>query len=240
MKRFNKFARKQFQALKVHLEAYGGNPDPEVVHEIRVDIKKIKAILQVIAGCSRKRFKAHQQFIPFRAVFRNADAIRKSEVFNALLSNYAGEKIDLPQTNGQELKDFESKVPCFVHDIDEQTKKIKAFLGKVHKKDLRRHLKHLQKEIRAKLYPRLSSKEIHKTRKSIKTVLYISQAMNRLKKRKIAFYDTLQESIGTLHDKQSLLDALSKTGSTETRRALKAAIAHDIRNIKALTTDYYE
>jgi len=54
MKRFKKFAHKQFQALKAHLQAYDGNPDPEVVHEIRVDIKKIKAVLQVIASCRPK------------------------------------------------------------------------------------------------------------------------------------------------------------------------------------------
>lgn len=240
MKRFKNFARNHLQTLKLHLEAYGHHPDPELVHEIRVEVKKIKAVLQVIAGCSRKKFKAHRQFIPFRAVFRNMDAMRQSDVFNAILSNYPGEKIDLPQTDGHESNDYESKLPRFMHDIDERTKKINAFLGKVHKKDLLRYLKHVQKEIRAKLYPQLSSKDIHKTRKSIKTVLYISQAVHRLGKRRITFYDRLQESIGTLHDKQLLLNVMSKTGSTKIRHALELAIVNELRTIKALTMDFYE
>jgi len=165
--------------------------------------------------------------------------MRQSDVFNALLTNYPGEKISQPQTNGQGAREFESKIPCFVHDIDTRAKKIRPYLDKVHKKDLRHYLQQLQKEIRAELYPRLSAKDIHKTRKSIKTVLYISQAVRRLKKRKIDFYNTLQESMGTLHDKQLLLDALSKTARAETLSSLQSAIADDLQNIKVLTKSFY-
>ncbi|MBL0741037.1 CHAD domain-containing protein [Chryseolinea lacunae] len=235
MKRFNHFAHNQFKILKTHLEAYRENPDAEGVHQIRVDIKKIKAVLETIGAC-RKSFKMHRQYVPFRTVFRSADIIRRLDLFHTLASET---EAAIPTSTAAEdgpCSDFSIVVDRFAKKIKKRKRKIEPWLRGVHKKPLRRFLKRLQKQIRCKLYPHLSITDIHKTRKSVKTVLYIAQATHSLKKEKIHFFNALQESIGMLHDNQLLLATSTHAAD---RHAAKVAITHGIRKIKAMTVRFY-
>jgi CHAD domain-containing protein len=239
MKRLKKFARKPFRSLAEHLKTVPVNHDTETLHQVRVDIKKIKALLELVHS-DRKKFKSHKYFLPFRSIFRKADAIRESEVLASLLTKYPEEGPQLPPTEHPSLETFESNVPGYVHTVKVQSKKLKPYLKKIKSRDIGRYLKHQYKKIESKLYPHLALKDIHKTRKSIKAALFIAGSTDQLKKKKEKFYDTLQEAIGNLHDKQLLLQLLSKNESNhQNHRALRTACAHDIRQIRNLAANFY-
>lgn len=239
MKRLKKFAGKPFRALTADLKKVPVNHDTETLHQIRLDIKKIKAVLTLIHE-SRKKFRSHKHFLPFRAIFRKADAIRQSEVLASLLEKYPEEGRQPLQTEHPPLETFESNVPDYLHTAKAQSKKLKPYLKKIKRPDIGRYLKHQYKKIESKLYPHLALKDIHKTRKSIKAALFVAGSTDHLKKKKEKFYDTLQKTIGDLHDKQLLLQLLNKNdGDRQNHHALRSACARDIRQIRRLTTDFY-
>jgi len=208
------------------------------LHDIRIDIKKIKAVLTLIDD-SRKKFRGHRRFLPFRSIFRKADAIRQSEVLASLLTKYPEEGRQLPQAE-HPLETFESEVPTYLQTVKAQSKKLKPYLKKIKRHDIGRYLKHQYEKIESKLYPHVILKDIHKTRKSIKAVLFIAGSTDHLKKKREKFYDTLQDAIGGLHDKQLLLQWLNENGGDhQNHPALRSACARDIRQIRHLTADFY-
>jgi len=238
MKRFKKFASKQFKALKKHLKAFTESHDKELLHEVRVDIKKIKAMIQVIDD-SEKKFKAHKQFLPFRNIFRKADAIRQSAVLASLLEKYPEEaRITPPPAQGSP-EIFESQVDDYLQTVKRRAKKLKSHVREVHSPDVDHYIKRHNKNIADRLYPRVALKDIHKTRKAIKATLYIADATDRLKKKRRKFYESIEEAIGTLHDKQQLLQFLQKHDGHQKHAALRTACAHDIRHIRSLVNEFY-
>src|SRR5687767_13053545 len=84
MRRFEEFVYQQFRSLIMHLKNWHLSNEPETLHQVRVDIKKIKATLSVING-SKKDFKLNKHFQPLHQIFRNAGAIRDSDVLTRLL-----------------------------------------------------------------------------------------------------------------------------------------------------------
>ncbi|HEY5748125.1 MAG TPA: CHAD domain-containing protein [Chryseolinea sp.] len=239
MKRLKKFANKPFRELKEHLKTVPVKHDTETLHQVRIDIKKIKAVLNLIHN-GRKKFRSHKRFLPFRAIFRKADSIRQSEVLASLLTKYPEEGQQLPETEHPPLETFESNVPGYLQTVKAQSKKLKPYLKKIKGHDIGRYLKHQYNKIESKLYPHLDLKDIHKTRKSIKAALFVAGSTDHLKKKKEKFYDTLQEAIGDLHDKQLLLQLLKKNDvDHQQHRAIRSACARDIRQIRSLTSGFY-
>ena len=91
LKQFEKFAHRQFKSLISHLKKFRDHKKPEMLHQMLVDIKKIKAILGLI-NASKKRFKAHKNFIPLRNISRKAAEIRDRKIHVRLLTSRSFEK----------------------------------------------------------------------------------------------------------------------------------------------------
>ncbi len=150
MKRFKKFTRRQMDALIKHLKKYRRNRQPELLHQIRVDIKKIKAILHVIND-SKKGFKAHKNFVPFRKIFRKADHVREPDVLKQMLKRYRlGEITDdgIFDSRKDSAKAFESNIPQFIRTVKGRAKKLEGVSNKVHRDDLTKYLRRKKRKIK--------------------------------------------------------------------------------------------
>ncbi len=242
MKRFEKYAHREFKSLKKDLKKYLCSREPEVLHQIRVDIKKLKAILGVINDC-QKGFKAHKQFIPFRNIFRRAGDIREADVLTQLLLRYHVEGIHVAglSDNGEHLvADFEADMPRFIRIVKRRMNKLKPYLHRVHRINVRRYLRRKKKKVKSQLYPEADMGMIHEVRKAIKEVIYLSEADGKLKRKEGEFYDKMQDIIGQLHDKQVLLDWLKneEAGSTPCE-VIKSACHSDKEEIVSLANDFY-
>ena len=244
MKRFEKFAHHQFKALIRHLKKYRDAKKPETLHKIRIDIKKIKAILGVIDD-NEKQFKAHKKFTPFRNIFRKAAEIRASNVNEHLLMSHEMDKGDATpgHANVKKLiRSYVSSIPSFITTTKRNRNKLKTEVTHVKRNDLVRYLHKKQKEIKSQLFPRPKMRHIHKTRKDVKEVMYLSEANGKVSNKEINFYDKMQEKIGELHDKQMLLQLLKKksdqTGKTQFE-GIKAECLADKKEIIHLATTFY-
>ena len=244
MKRFEKFTRRQMDALIKHLKKYGRNRQPESLHQIRVDIKKIKAILHVVND-SKKGFKAHKNFIPFRKIFRKADHVREPDVLKQMLKRYrVGEITDhrIFDSRKDSAKAFSSNISQFIRTVKGKAKKLEAVSDKVHSDDLTKYLQRKKRELKPQLHPRPKMIVIHKVRKAVKEIIYLSKIQDTLKAKEVKFYDKVQDIIGKFHDKQVLLSLIKnkkdKTSITQ-REVIKADLLSDKKEIFRLAREYY-
>jgi len=223
MRRFEKFAWQHFNSLNEHLEAYGDKKESEALHKIRVDIKKIKSIL-VFANDQVKGFRAHKNYIPFRNIFRRAGEIREPEVVSRLLlaHNITGVHDQSIDGNSSDLVErFCEDIPAFIYAVNKQWTKLKSVFSKLKAKDLENFLRKTRKDIKSKLYPKPDMDLIHSVRKSIKAFIYLSEADHQDKKKLMRFYKKEVEAIGELHNRQVLLNLITKQNGRADRTAIK-------------------
>jgi CHAD domain-containing protein len=244
MKHFKTFAQRQFRSLVKHLKKYRGSRETETLHQIRVDIKKIKAILAVIND-SNKGFRAHKNFIPFREIFRGAGAIRETDVLARLLVRYQLGTINggsIPKNEKTLMIAFESDIPRFVKTVKRRMKKLKPYVNRVSRPDFKRFLDRKKNEVKAQLYPKPKMLLLHKIRKAIKEIIYLSEADGKLKKKEAKFYDRIQSTIGDLHDKQVLLNLLKNRNdeaSTTQYEIIKSECLSDKKQVLRLVINFY-
>ena len=215
-----------------------------MLHQIRVDIKKIKAILHVVND-SKKGFKAHKNFIPFRKIFRKADHVREPDVLKQMLKRYRlGEITDdgIFDSRKDSAKAFESNIPKFIRTVKGRAKKLEGISDKVHRDDLTKYLRRKKQELKPQLHPRPKMIIIHKIRKAVKEIVYLSKIQDSLKGKEVKFYDNVQDTIGQFHDKQVLLSLIrnkkDETSITQ-REVIKAESLSDKKEIFRLVREYY-
>ncbi len=245
MKRLEEYTRSEIKSLINHLRDYRRHENPDALHHVRVDIKKIKATLAAINGC-QKGFKAHKNFIPFRNIFRRAGRIREPGVLAQMLRQYnVGETVDELMHGNVKRSEaaFKSDIPRFIDALKKSTKKLVGFSKRVHHDDFASYLADKKKEVRSQLYPRPKMAIIHKVRKGVKEVVYLSEIEDNGKNREAKFYADIQDVIGRLHDKQVLLDLL-KNKSTKTHRVQRSSInsecLSDKKEMSRLASEYYK
>jgi CHAD domain-containing protein len=245
VKRLEEHTRSEIKSLINHLRVYGRLGKPIALHKIRVDIKKIKAIHAAINACV-KGFKVHKNFTPFRNIFRQAGAIREPEVLARMLKRYkVDETVDelMQGSSRGSAATFKSDVPRFINEVKKNTKKLVAFSKRVHHDDFSSYLANKKKEVKSQLYPRPKVAIIHKVRKGIKELMYLSELEDDGKKREVKFYDDMQDVIGQLHDKQVLADLLKKKSASVYRvqlSSINSECRSDKREIFRLASDYYQ
>lgn len=223
MSRFEKLGQQQFSALVEHLERFMQKKELEDLHKIRVNIKKIKAIL-LFVNDRVKGFRAHKNYIPLRTIFRRAGEIREPEVVSGLLLAHNIPGVHDKKLDGNREKIVESfceDIPSFIYAANEQWGRLKPLFRKLKKKDLEQYLRKTKKDIKTKLYPKPDMDIIHTVRKSMKGFIYLSEANHRPSKKLMKFFTKQVEVIGDLHDHQVLLNLMSRQNGHADRVLIK-------------------
>lgn len=244
MASLKKIAQQHFSSLNKHLENYAEKRESENLHKIRVDIKKIKAILNFVND-RVNGFKAHKNYLPFRKIFRRAGEIREPQVLSGLLLTY-----NIPGVHDQTIEEssenlieaFCEDIPSFIDSVNKQWLKLKPFFQRLKRKDVEKYLRKIKKDIKSKLYPKPDMKLIHRVRKWIKTFIYLSGADHQSKKKLKEFYLKEVEAIGQLHDRQVLLNLITKQNGSADKTQIKKIKKEcsDLRNrINKSALKYY-
>ncbi len=196
MKKLQSYAIKRFKSLTDSLKSYQQVEDPEVLHLIRLESKKIKSMLNLLKyGLSK--FKAHKHYIPFRTIFRRAGEIRQPEVIYKLLLQYQIDGItdsQIPKTGqveGLKLK-FRGDVPQFKALVSAQKKRLKKYIKALSKKKTRKYIIKRRLELKGLLFPHFHSASLHKTRKIIKEVIFLQWMDNK----SVPFFKKTEKIIG--------------------------------------------
>lgn len=84
---YNHYADELNSFIK-HLEKVKQHPDESSIHKLRVNIKNIRAVFQLLEMLFRDKFTAKEYFQELKPVFKNAGIIREKQVNIISLSHY--------------------------------------------------------------------------------------------------------------------------------------------------------
>ncbi len=228
--------------LRGYLEDYAESQTLDTLHDIRLEIKKVKSLLE-LTEFSVKGFKGHKRFKKFRTIFRLAGQIREPDVFYKLLLRYEivgleDSAIPLSERQMSITKEMVEEIPYFVDAIKKSQKDIQKYLRKVPMNEVKKYLRKKKRIIELKFNSRWDATTLHKTRKMIKGVIYLSAIMKNGKNNLDPFYNDVQDLIGIWHDKSMLLPILRKIKNPAMER-IKLARRDDLRRIKKMVARYF-
>src|SRR5436190_20764312 len=90
MKTLKKHLDDRKLAITTFLEQPRDQYTPETFHKLRVEIKKLNALFDLIDFCS-KDFKRKKTFRPYHKIFRQAGKVRELQIEETIVQNYCNE-----------------------------------------------------------------------------------------------------------------------------------------------------
>jgi CHAD domain-containing protein len=181
---------------------------PKDFHSLRVDIKRIKALLFLV-DASTKDFKKKKYYKPFRQLFRQAGKVRELQLQEAMLKKYGQapalttyfNQLDLELQHEQQ-KFFALPGKQMVKALNAKAKKVEALLGDVKIQAVKDYLQDKRENIRNLLATeKLKEKDVHLLRKRIKELYYL-QRIFKPDSNRLDIADDFQELLGKWHDCQ--------------------------------------
>ena len=238
MKLLIKYADKRFKSLHVHLDKYKQCVGIEDLHQIRVELKKIKTLFDLITHDFKK-----SEYKPLKNIFKNAGRIRETDVLHQLFRKYKLQQFEKSiKREALERKSaiaaFRQKAKYYKKAVNHIQQRSKKYLIEINRGNLNKYVFKVEQKINKKLFSKYRLDELHKIRKQIKKIIYLSQVTDSKdisKKNKL--YDNLQNIIGQWHDKNVLIRLLQKNKGHSHKTVLgnlKLECNRDIKSIKSL------
>lgn len=247
MKALKKYLKRRKSALNFLLQKKHESFTPDTFHSIRVEIKKVNALVNLAKFCSRK-FKQKKTFKPFKIIFRQAGKVRELQLEEALLQEHYGRNFaieyrnNLKQNITEDTKTFFLIItPYFIKKLQKKFKKIKSSIYKISKKRINQLSKKKRNQIKKLLRQNvLKKKQIHTLRKKLQEYQYNIKSLNRTKKKKhLAIKRKLPELLGEWHDYSKVVQHLKKAINSqeinqEERKQLQNSMAAFSRKSRIL------
>jgi CHAD domain-containing protein len=234
MKALNQFAEKRFKRLNAVLKCFPVGQAKESLHQVRLEIKKIKALLQFI-HFNNPDFKDHKHYIPLRAIFRASGKIRESGLRKELLEQYTQIHTPFYRSPGKEIRQFIKEIPGYIKVIKKQRKITLKEVAKIKSRTYRLYLQVKNEALIEHLSVRIGQKDLHGLRKLMKEIIYLTAI--KTKKNKIdPFLVQSAELIGNWHDKKMIIPWLRTSSNKEkgTIKELQAAANADMQQLRKL------
>jgi len=242
--RLNKYAVKRLARLSALLGAAAISDDLENFHQIRLEIKKIKAVLSLL-GFADIRFDARKSYLPLRDIFRTAGEIRGPIGLGKLLAQNG---VDAQQVRAvaassrQSVRKFRRSLPAFRMAVAELDIAIEATARAPGTRLIHAYLRSLEDSVRANLFPRMNRAELHRSRKLIKQIIYLAPLSTRRKNPVPSFYSETEEAIGQWHDTRTVIDFLKnqEQPNPELVARLEKTARQELRKLRKDVTAWYQ
>jgi CHAD domain-containing protein len=218
MKALKKYLKKRKSAITFLLEKQQESFTPDTFHTLRLEIKKLNALFDLIHFCFND-FKQKKTFKPFKLIFSQAGKIRELQVEEALLEKHFSSDFviqyrnDLKKILTEELNNFFLITnPSFAEKLQKKYLKINSVLANTNKKMANRYMDKKRAEIKKLLHKKaLKNKQMHALRKWLKEYLFNQKNLNYTKKnRLLPKTNALPELLGEWHDYQTVIQHLKK------------------------------
>lgn len=214
MKRLVKYTWTRLGRITAGLEKYHEFQQMESLHRIRVELKKLRAVIKVV-GASNRDVDAHKVFLPFRKIFKKSGQIRQASVLTELMLRYGIEPV--PTASPAALKNaqdqFRTAVPFHLQTVRRLEKQLTRLVRDISRKDVRRYVQKREKLIRKILIPEMQVAKLHLARKHMKQVFYLTGVSPVIVPEDRMAYSRMEKIIGAIHDKELLITHLQKHGS---------------------------
>lgn len=241
--RLHLYALKRLSRLKSLLEVAAISDDLENFHQIRLEIKKVKAVLGLMEFADA-RFDAHITYLPLRAIFRTAGEIRDPVEFGRLLAlnGVDAQQVKAVTTSSRRaMRRFRRNLPTFRLSVTGLEKAIEATSRAPGTRLVQAYLGSLEDSVRANLFPHMKRAELHRSRKLIKQIICLAPLSTRRRNPLPPFYSDTEEAIGRWHDTQIVIGFLKsqQQPDLELLAKLGKAARRDLRKIRKEVSAWY-
>lgn len=217
----------RWKSIRRELGKFPGRREPESLHRLRVEIKKLKALILLVPEAERPS----RDFRLVKKIFRKAGSIRQAQLNLGLAKKFqAGTAVQnkLKQQIREGEIVFSGKIPAWLRKLRKTEKTFRRDFQK-------RSTKEVSKIVQAELdfiqdiFVRSVKEELHFARKHIKILLYLYSVCGKKEKSRLgldhSYLDRLQELLGEWHDHETLLSFLAenKTGHNVLAKAKRRA-----------------
>jgi CHAD domain-containing protein len=190
---------------------------PATFHELRVEIKKLNALFDLIDSSS-KEFRRKKMIKPFKIIFRQAGKIRDLQIEEAIFEKYMQDgllkeyRVKLSKLQLKEEKLFYSLIKDkTIKDLKNKYKKTTAFISQIDNEKVSEYMLNKGEKIKKFLrQPKLETEQLHNLRKLLK-IYYYNQMSLSLENKKISQKATLTELLGKWNDGVVTIGHLQKT-----------------------------
>lgn len=234
MKALERFANKRFKRLNAFLKSFPDGKEKEELHQIRLEVKRIKALLRLI-HFNNKEFRDHKHYIPLRTIFRESGKIRDADLRKELFDQYTQIHTPFFRSSDSALKQFINELPRHIKAVRKKKQIILKEVTKVKSHTYTLYLDKKNKELTDILSKRFSQKDLHGLRKLIKEILYLTSVKTRKTKIDPVLIKSA-ELIGNWHDKKILIPWIRAHApkEKETIKKLQAESNRDIQELRRL------
>ncbi|MFV5688977.1 CHAD domain-containing protein [Flavobacterium sp. ZT3R25] len=238
MKAFNQYLKKRKTTITLLLQKPPQSFTPDTFHTLRVEIKKLHALFDLVDFCSNG-FKQNKTFKPFKLIFRQAGKVRELQVELSLIEKHFF--FNLPKDYNTYLKkELTKELKIYFSIINSKSspnlkkkyRKITSFLTNTSKKKTQCYIHKKRAKIQ-KFFRQntLKNKQIHLLRKRLKKLQYSEKILKDNKKNRLfSNKDNLTDLLGEWHDYELIINHLKKviySGS------IHAQETNQLENIKA-------
>lgn len=217
-----------WQEMELHFSLYMKDREMEDLHQMRIHIKKIHALILFIAYLNNSE-KIIKNFIPVKKLFKKAGKIRELQIHFEKLKKDKKERSLLRKKIFRKIEkenfDFIKKRKKWTLIIQKTFPKIDSKISPCSDERLNRYLKFQMEEA----YKDFKNGEFHETRKRIKLVLNLHELLSEKSK------DTLRLNLSYLDDVQ---DKIGKWNDlTQSIKMMNIRKSPELRELKELTKD---
>jgi len=243
MKRLVKYTWTRLGRITAALEKYHEFQELESLHRIRVELKKLRAVVKVL-GSANRDVDAHKRFLPFRVIFKKSGQIRQAAVLTELMLRYGIEPVTTgsPASLKRAQDRFRADVPFHLHTVRKVGKPLARYIKRISRRDISRYIKKREKLVRRIFVPKMQASKFHLARKHIKQVFYLSGLAPVISSKERVRYSRMEKIIGAIHDKELLMAYLQKYGAgVEGMKiaALKRSCTSDHQSLRRLVRSFY-
>ena len=207
----------QHRLFKRALNAYARKKNNDSLHQLRVAIKKMNALL-ILLHKLNPDFDYEAAYVPYKNIFKRAGFIREeilqSERLKQGSENKQGKRVRVAILSKLNTELFRVSKAELVN-AGKALPFIQSALGKLKQKEIIKYCEKLFAKVEAKWKNTTRNAEIHKFRKHLKQLLYCSHLLSQkqrdelISSKKHKRIDKLQEAIGQWHDNILLLNKIS-------------------------------
>jgi len=203
-KRQKKYLTKKEKDLLVQLHAFSESGDSEALHRLRLDLKKVKAFVQMVKECTAKRASKDMDLL--KKLFRQAGKIRDAgnmlqllERFHSVPPEYKSEQDQLRITAARE---FHQHAQDYYKQGRKAGRRLLADVQAIRTRCIKDW--YAARLIKIAVLLTASGDLLHEARKKIKELLYVQRILPAPLVAGIGlnndYLDRLQEAIGEWHD----------------------------------------
>ena len=216
MKAFKIYLKKWKEAINRLLQKPKKEYSPATFHRLRIEIKKLNAVIDLVKFCS-KDFDKKDVTKPFNLIFRQAGKVRDLQIQEAMLKNYFHasflkeyrnrlKKLRIKEQN----KYFSIADKKFTVGLKKKYREIEHWLILVNELKVSHYMENKIKQIEQLLHrDTLQPSQVHTLRKRLKSFNYTRKFLNLEKQNNpLKEMDELPKILGDWHDCQVIIKNL--------------------------------